>query len=126
MTIQRPTRFTHNRSWLIRERSALVRRLLRIPLFYKILLVNSAIVALGAIAGTIITVWHVRSFPGDLHYELIMFFAIAGLAISFAVNYLALRLALAPLDQIQSAVRRGAARPDGCAAPCRCAQRRTL
>jgi two-component system sensor histidine kinase UhpB len=87
-----------------RGAGALVRRLLRIPLFYKILLANSAIVALGAIAGTIITVWHVRAFPGDLHYQLIAFFAGVGLAISFAVNYLALKLALDPLDQIQSAV----------------------
>jgi two-component system, NarL family, sensor histidine kinase UhpB len=76
-------------------------RLLRLALFFKILLANSAIVALGAIAGTIITVWHVLSYPHALHYELIAFFAIAGLAISFAVNYLVLRLALTPLDQIQ-------------------------
>jgi HAMP domain-containing protein len=61
-------------------------------------------VALGAIAGTIFTVWHVESFPDDMHYELIGFFAVAGLAISFAVNFLALKLALAPLDHIQSAV----------------------
>lgn len=104
MATQRPAPLIRSRSRALGDRSALVRRLLRIPLFYKILLVNSAIVALGAIAGTIITVWHVRWFPGDLHYELIIFFAGAGLAISFAVNYLALRLALAPLDQIQSTV----------------------
>ena len=42
-------------------------RLLRIPIFYKILIANSAIVALGAIAGTVITVWHVTSFPEDIH-----------------------------------------------------------
>ena len=35
-------------------------RLLRTPLFYKILLANLAIVALGAVAGTVITVWHVQ------------------------------------------------------------------
>jgi two-component system sensor histidine kinase UhpB len=78
--------------------------LARLPLFYKILLSNSAIVALGAVAGTIITVWHVETFPDDLHYELIAFFALAGLAVSFGVNYLALKLALAPLDHIQSMV----------------------
>jgi two-component system sensor histidine kinase UhpB len=61
-------------------------------------------VALGAVAGTVITVWHVESFPDDPHYELIAFFALAGLAISFGVNYLALKLALAPLDHIRSMV----------------------
>ena len=92
------------RSSSSRARTALTRRLARLPLFYKILLSNSAIVALGAVAGTVITVWHVEAFPGDLHYELIVFFAVSGLAISFGVNYLALKLALAPLDHIQSTV----------------------
>jgi two-component system, NarL family, sensor histidine kinase UhpB len=93
----------HKRSSSARS-AALIRKLLRIPLFYKILVANSAIVALGAIAGTIITVWHVEAYPHAQHYELIALFAAAGLAISFAVNYLALKLALAPLDQIQSTV----------------------
>jgi two-component system sensor histidine kinase UhpB len=74
------------------------------PLFYKILLTNSAIVAMGAVGGTIITVWHVVSFPHDFHYELIAFFAAAGLSISFAVNYFVLKLALDPLDRLQQGV----------------------
>jgi two-component system, NarL family, sensor histidine kinase UhpB len=80
------------------------RRLLRIPLFYKILLANSAIVALGAIVGTVVTVWHVRSFPDNVHYELIALFALAGFAISFAVNNRVLKVALSPLDRLQDAV----------------------
>ena len=80
------------------------RWLLRLPLFYKILIANSAIVALGAIVGTIVTVWHVRAYPGSVHYELIALFAGAGFAISFAVNFLAIRLALDPLDRLQAAV----------------------
>lgn len=86
------------------EKQSLRRRLLRIPLFYKILLANSLIVTLGAVAGTIITIWHVQSYPEDVHYELIAFYAAAGLAISFAVNNLILKLALTPLDRLQSAV----------------------
>ena len=82
----------------------LSRWLLRLPLFYKILIANSAIVALGAIVGTIVTVWHVRAYPGSVHYELIALFAGAGFAISFAVNFLAIRLALDPLDRLQAAV----------------------
>lgn len=79
-------------------------KLLRLPILYKILLANSVIVAIGALAGTSITIWHVQNFPNDFHYELIGFFAIAGLAISIGVNYVVLKLALKPLDQLQRAV----------------------
>jgi two-component system sensor histidine kinase UhpB len=83
---------------------SLRRRLLRTPLFYKILLANLAVVTLGAIAGTVVTVWHVTTFPQDLHLQLIFFFAAAGLAISFVVNSWVLKRALEPLDRLQQAV----------------------
>ncbi|MFN8485317.1 MAG: histidine kinase [Anaerolineae bacterium] len=79
-------------------------RLLRIPLFYKILLANSAIVALGAIAGTIITARTVDRFPDLPDINLILIFAAAGLAISFAVNFVVLRFALQPVDNLQKGV----------------------
>ena len=85
-------------------------RLLRVPLFYKILLANCAIVAVGAVGGTRITVWHMETFPDDPHYELMAVFGVVGFAISFAVNLLVLRLALRPLDRLQhgvDSVRRG-------------------
>ena len=82
----------------------LKQRLLRTSLFYKILIANSAIVGLGAIAGTVITVWHVRQFPQDIHYELIGFFALAGILISFFVNKWVLLLALTPLARLQETV----------------------
>lgn len=87
------------------------RTLLRIPLIQKILIANSAVVAVGAVAGTVITVWHVRRYPHDLHYELIALFTGVGMVISFVVNSWVLRRALAPLDRLQDAVdavRRGA------------------
>jgi two-component system sensor histidine kinase UhpB len=74
------------------------------PLFYKILLTNSAIVGLGAVAGTIITIWHVQRYPDAVHYELIAFFAGAGIALSFFVNQWLLKRALEPLDRLQEAV----------------------
>lgn len=80
------------------------RDLLRMPLFYKILLANLAIVALGAIAGTIVTVWHVTTFPEGLHLGLIAYFTLSGLAISFLVNSWVLKRALEPLDRLQQAV----------------------
>jgi two-component system sensor histidine kinase UhpB len=84
--------------------AALRRSLLRTPLFYKILLANLAVVTLGAIAGTVVTVWHVTTFPQDLHLQLIAIFAAAGLLISFAVNSWVLKQALDPLDRLQGAV----------------------
>ncbi len=50
-----------------------------------------------------VTVWHVVTFPEDLHCELIVLFAAAGLAISFVVNSWVLK-ALDPLDRLQGAV----------------------
>ncbi len=79
-------------------------RFLRVPLFYKILLANSVIVSIGAVAGTVITVWHVQNFPEDIHYELIAIFAIGGFFISYCVNRLVLKIALQPLDNLQDAV----------------------
>ncbi len=83
---------------------AIYNKLLRIPLFYKILLANLAVVVMGAVAGTVITVWHVLRYPDDLHYELIALFAVSGVIISAIVNNLVLKLALRPLDDLQSAV----------------------
>ncbi len=86
------------------ESSGLVQRLLRIPLFYKILLVNSLIVVLGAIGGTVVTVWHVRRYPEDLHFWLIAAFVAVGMLVSFLVNNMILRLTLKPLDRLQEGV----------------------
>jgi two-component system sensor histidine kinase UhpB len=76
----------------------------RLPLLHRILVANSLIVTVGAVTGTVVTVWHVLTFPDDHHYELIAVFATAGLMASFGVNYAVLRLALAPLDRLQAAV----------------------
>ncbi|MBI1297342.1 HAMP domain-containing protein [bacterium] len=86
------------------ESPSLVQRLLRIPLFYKILLGNSLIVTLGAAAGTVVTVWHVRRYPEDLHLWLIGVFVVVGLIVSFLVNNVILRVALKPLDRLQEGV----------------------
>jgi two-component system, NarL family, sensor histidine kinase UhpB len=87
-----------------RNTSQLTKRFLRVPLFYKILLANSAIVSVGAVAGTVVTVWHVLNYPDTLHYDLIVLFAVIGLAISFVVNKQILQVALQPLDCLQAAV----------------------
>ncbi|MBK8047447.1 MAG: hypothetical protein IPK16_10195 [Anaerolineales bacterium] len=70
--------------------------LLRTPLVYKILVANLAIVAAGAVGGTVFTVWHVQTYPDDVHYELIAVFAGIGILISFLVNKWVLERAGSP------------------------------
>jgi two-component system sensor histidine kinase UhpB len=85
------------------------RRLLTLPLFYKVLIGNSAIVLLGALAGTAITlkVASSRSGPGTIFdAPLAAIFAVCGLALTAGLNALILRAALSPLDRLQDVVRR--------------------
>ncbi|MDJ0756451.1 MAG: histidine kinase [Ardenticatenaceae bacterium] len=79
-------------------------RVMRVPLLTKILVANSLIVTLGAIVGTVVTVWHVQTFPETIHYDLIILFAALGVVISYLVNRWVLKLALKPLDEIQNGV----------------------
>ncbi|HEY8490551.1 MAG TPA: HAMP domain-containing sensor histidine kinase [Dehalococcoidia bacterium] len=88
---------------------AVVARLLGFPLFYKVLVANSAIVVLGAALGTWLTA---RLVSGDqvTQVQLIAGFAVAGTVLSFLVNYVALRAAFRPLEALRrtaAAVRAG-------------------
>ena len=90
----------------------LVARLLSLPLFYKVLIANSAIVLLGAVAGTAITA-RAASVSGSggfgrggFDLPLAIGFAIAGLALTFTLNALVLRAALSPLDRLRAVVER--------------------
>ena len=87
----------------------LTRWLFGLSLFYKVLIANSALVALGALAGTAITL-HVATLrtagePG-VYVPLTIMFLVAGLALSILLNALVLRAALAPLNRLQDVVRR--------------------
>lgn len=95
-----PTMTSANTSPFTRLRT----RILRIPLIFKLLVANSGIVAIGAVAGTAVTVWHVARYPNDPHLELIVVFLAAGLVLSIAVNSWVLHLALRPLDRLQQGV----------------------
>jgi len=74
------------------------------PLLYKILAANAAVVLLGAVAGTAISFRHGALHPGEPHGDLMASFAVAGVAISLVVNYVVLRALLRPLDHLQRAV----------------------
>jgi len=97
----------------------LPRRLLTLPIFYKVLAANSAIVLLGALAGTAITAARVRAHPGVNVAELMAAFVLAGIVVSVAVNAIVLRAALSPLLRIERTIdsvragRTGARVPDG-------------
>ncbi len=84
----------------------MVRALLRLPLFYKILIANAAIVLLGAVAGTAATVQFLRAEPGHSALLLAALLALAGVAASVLVNALILRLALKPLRQLEETAAR--------------------
>ncbi len=80
--------------------------LLRVPLFYKILLANAAIVILGAVIGTALTAEFVRLAPHRSTLELVGLFAAAGVIVSVLVNALILRLALGPLRLLERTAER--------------------
>lgn len=86
---------------------ALARRLLRIPLFYKILIANSVIVVLGTIGGTALT----RRFldggeSGVPTPAFVGVLALAGVVVTLLVNAAILRLALTPLKLLEQAAAR--------------------
>jgi two-component system sensor histidine kinase UhpB len=78
-----------------------LRALLQVPLFYKILLANGAIVLVGSLAGGLVTAQFVRSAPGRSAVDVVGFLAVAGVFLSLAVNALILRLALSPLQLLE-------------------------
>ncbi len=87
----------------------LAKRLFGISLFYKVLIANSALIVLGALAGTAITlrVATLRSAgEAGVYLPLTVTFLVAGLALSIVLNALVLRAALGPLNRLQDVVRR--------------------
>lgn len=83
------------------------RRLLALSLFYKVLIANSAIVLLGALGGTAITL-HVgeTDHRPTLDLALTLGFALVGLALSGVLNALILRAAFSPLARLREVARR--------------------
>jgi two-component system sensor histidine kinase UhpB len=84
----------------------LLRAVLQVPLFYKILLANAVIILLGALAGGLVTAQYVRAAPGRSALDLVGFLAMAGVFLSLAVNALILRLALSPLELLETTAAR--------------------
>lgn len=90
--------------------SFLVRRVLGVPIFYKVLLANSLIVVLGAVLGTWLTVQYRNATPDGSGEQLIVVFTLVGIAMTVLVNFVVLKAAFLPLAAVEravEAVRRG-------------------
>jgi two-component system, NarL family, sensor histidine kinase UhpB len=87
----------------------MMQRLFGLSLYYKVLIANSALVVLGALAGTAITldVATMRTpGKGSIYLPLTALFLVAGLALSILLNAMVLRAALGPLKRLQDVARR--------------------
>jgi two-component system sensor histidine kinase UhpB len=88
---------THPRRSLPR----VVQWLLRVPLFYKILLANATLVLVGTIVGSMVTATYVRRHPDASTLDLVGALAALGILVTVLVNAAILRLALHPLDALE-------------------------
>ena len=88
----------------------MIRGILRVPLFYKILIANAVIVVLGAVVGTAITRDYFRSGgAGFSPPALVTMLALVGVAVTVLVNALILRVALSPLKLLEETAARAQA-----------------
>jgi two-component system, NarL family, sensor histidine kinase UhpB len=89
----------------------MLRGLLRIPLFYKILIANAVIVVIGTVVGTTISSRYLRQEHDAVSgVAFVVLLALAGMVITLLVNAVILRLALTPLKLLEETaadIRRG-------------------
>lgn len=78
-------------------------RLQSIPISYRIAIGNSAVIALGAIGGTLIT-RHLAAEAAD--WWLILFFIAVGTLLSVIINFVIIKRALRPLSELSKLVQR--------------------
>jgi two-component system sensor histidine kinase UhpB len=76
-------------------------RLGGLPIVYKVLIANAAIVALGAVAGTWLTIQTVRHAAQDQFLGLAAGFVAVGIVASVVANYVVLRAAFRPLSTLE-------------------------
>jgi two-component system sensor histidine kinase UhpB len=76
-----------------------------VPLFYRVLIANVAIIALGAVGGTALTTSIGRRASDDRLLQLIVTFAAVGICLSLLVNILVLRAAFRPMATLNRTAR---------------------
>lgn len=104
----RPAVLESLRDWAIANRFG--RWAYTLPILVKVLLANAAIVVAGAVVGTSVTWMFSRDHDAITLPSLILGFVVIGFPISVVVNYVVLRAAFRPIEELQrtaSAVRRG-------------------
>lgn len=79
------------------------RRLLGLPIVYKVLIANAVIVVVGAIIGTWTTIAVVHQAPDDHRVLLSLSFVVVGILLSVSANFLVLRAAFQPLNNLEQA-----------------------
>ena len=79
----------------------LIARLLRVPLFYKILLANAVLVGLVAVAGPVLAMHMVRAWPDLAAAQIVTVVAFIGVVVSLVVNAVILRVALSPIWSLE-------------------------
>src|SRR5947209_8358052 len=85
-------------------RTTLTGNLPRLPIFYKVLVANCAIVVIGAILGTKLTADSVLARPDGSYVPLIVVLGLVGAGLSFAVNFIVLRAAFRPIRELERTV----------------------
>ena len=85
-------------------RNNIVRRLLGIPVFYKVLIANSLIIFVGATGGTWLAT-HLNSSPYATPTSLILFIAL-GWFVSVVLNFVVLQIAFRPLMDLGKVMKR--------------------
>jgi two-component system, NarL family, sensor histidine kinase UhpB len=81
-------------------------RILRVPLFFKILVANVVVVSLGAVGGTWLAAEASRADPSASTAHLAVLFGLAGGGAIGLVNWMILRLALKPLSLLEATAAR--------------------
>lgn len=85
-------------------------RIFSIPILYKVLIANASVVAFGAIAGTWIAMKVARDYDAVNAAAVMLVLSLIGVVLSLTANYLLLRAAFQPLDDLENvtnAVRNG-------------------
>jgi len=80
--------------------------LLRVPLYYKILLANAVLVGAGTLVGGWVSSTYFQTVTEASLAELIMILALVGIALSLVINAAILRLALRPLADLERTAER--------------------
>jgi two-component system sensor histidine kinase UhpB len=100
----------YNNEYALRKAYSVSHRLLSLPILYKVLIANASIVLFGAIAGTWVAMSVSRDDQMVSKGTLMVALGMIGVVLSVLANYLVLRAAFQPLDDLElvtNAVRTG-------------------